>query len=579
MKRMIIVALIISLLLSACAGKEVPPTPNSETLIASISSEPAALTEPNGGNSAILPEETPAGLSGWTKAKKPVLAEIEQAEYWMPVFKYLTRCYRDVFLRDENPIKNDWLYSVDIQLARLGVEVPGGVLSYEQYAELAELFWGAPAATESMEHILGVTESDAIIDPQTRTIKMDAENLSLINTEQYTVQSIEPHGGVDNVTLTMLFSINPQEPYRIITYELFWDEWAGYLPKAVSWEYTPTNRTSVEGDAELFPMLWGKKAIPDYDGAHMLEYNKSHMTAIGSTVYRFAPDGNSLFADTIDLKTLEQRKKVPVCQMDSAVRGVLPRNDGIILYTDGTVVRLGKDLREQIRKQIPEAVKQKDITNTLFQSDLDYMAFSTQDGLYLCELTDGAQPRLLREHRKGETIVDGDYLYPLEFLDGDRLYVAAGMWEASAGYYLILDYQGNELERLDYYTSGMISGGFHSNNAEWAIYYQNENTYAYNFVTGAKQEASWLEYQYGGQCSDLSDPARPSRWYISIPSDFREPERTDFMLADFDSKTLTRLPLIVHGGMGYILAVSEARQILFVYSYRGEGNFGVLTVE
>lgn len=101
----------------------------------------------------------------------------------------------------------------------------------------------------------------------------------------------------------------------------------------------------------------------------------------------------------------------------------------------------------------------------------------------------------------------------------------------------------------------------------------------YRFDTGDLEEASWLDYGYGGPCSDLYDPARPSRWYIAKPvGDGWEAKRTEFLLADFDSRTVTPLPLAVHGGTAGLLAVSETGQILFVYSYRGERSFGLLNM-
>lgn len=240
MKRIAAVILTVSLLLSACVGKDTSSTSDSEPEAISTSSEATSFSETEDNSSATPlenePEDAPAGLLGWAKPAKPAPAEIQQAAYWTPVFRYFTRCYRDTYLRDEAPFIKDGIYSIHIQLARLGAEVPGGVLSYDQYAELVELFWGGPTAEESMEYILGVTGNNAVVDPQSRTIKLYEEDMSTINTEQYSVQSVEPHGGVDEVTLTMLFSIGPQEPYRMIVYELFWDEWAGYLPKTVSWE-------------------------------------------------------------------------------------------------------------------------------------------------------------------------------------------------------------------------------------------------------------------------------------------------------------------------------------------------------
>lgn len=193
--------------------------------------------------------------------------------------------------------------------------------------------------------------------------------------------------------------------------------------------------------------------------------------AIGSSAYRFRTEGKSLLADTIDLTTLEQQQGVSILELEEEIRGIFPQNDGVILYTDSTVVRLGKNLRELLRKPLPSAVQPENMVKPIFRSDLSYMAFSLKDGLFLCELAADAQPQLLRKHWKGETVVEYDYLYPLAFLGEDRLYVAAEMWEASAGYYLIMDYAGNELKRLDYYTTGEISGGYHSYNQELAIYY------------------------------------------------------------------------------------------------------------
>lgn len=164
-------------------------------------------------------DEAPAGLSGWTKPAKPILAEIQQAGYWMSVFQYLTSCYRDTYVRNEPPIIQDHMYSVDNHLAQLGVEIPDSTLSFEQYAVLVELFWGADAAKESMEYVLAVTGNHASIDPQSQSIQLNPDDMSTVNTEQYTVQSIQPHGGVDEVTLTILFSLaDPQEPYKVITY-------------------------------------------------------------------------------------------------------------------------------------------------------------------------------------------------------------------------------------------------------------------------------------------------------------------------------------------------------------------------
>ena len=260
--------------------------------------------------------------------------------------------------------------------------------------------------------------------------------------------------------------------------------------------------------------------------------------------------------------------------MEEEILGFYGDSGGVTLYTATEVVRLGPLFEQVKRVPVPAGIDLSKIEQPIFQRDLTHIAYYDKDGLFLCPLEGNAQPVMLLEHWEGENVAEYHSFYPLAFLDGERLYVAASVWEASAGFYLVLDYKGNELQRLNYHTSGEHSGGYHSFSPARAIY-SGVDWRTYSFETGAEEGADWMSDSYQSNWNDLYVPGKPNQWVISIPDRDYNAKQSIFALADFDAKTLKPLPLIIHNAQAGVLAVAPSGHVLFVYSYRGEGGYGV----
>ena len=314
MKRLLAHILIL-MLLAACTGPNVPPS--AEAFPSSLSRE--SISE---GLSSFPQEETalkkkaaPAGLSEWEKPQKPALEEVSDLTYWVPIQQYLQNCYQDSFDRNIAMERDYFRPSfLEYQLARLNIRLPGETITFDQYEELVALFYGPKTADTIIKAVREETYPSYYI-PQAETLRIEWRLPPDQNDSR--IDSIDLLNGVEEVrlTVTQLWGGSNGEPYKIFLYDLFWDEWAGYLPRNISWEYAPTQVVWVDGDSAepwakpvLFDELWGRSAHRAYDymSYSSLKNNKADIIAIGQTAYQFYTEGSALLARTLDLYSLHQ---------------------------------------------------------------------------------------------------------------------------------------------------------------------------------------------------------------------------------------------------------------------------------
>ena len=274
--------------------------------------------------------------------------------------------------------------------------------------------------------------------------------------------------------------------------------------------------------------------------------------------------------------TLEQAIDQPIHNFnDEKIMGIFSGEGSVIIYTNAAAYILDKGLQIQDRKPLPSSIPMQEAVELTFNRDISKVAYSLEDGIYLCDMAENAQPVLLQKHPQKDSIVEQEYLYPVRFLDSDRLFVGVGMWECSAGYYLILDFDGNTREKVPFFVSGEHSGGYIFHNQAEVIHFYEGGSY-YNFANEKLEPASWLAIQYGGLARCIADPSNPHIWYFSLPQGkWNNTEKTIFVLADTQKRTLTDLPFSVIGANATLLSADDDGNLLFMYAYKGEHSFGV----
>ncbi len=410
-----------------------------------------------------------------------------------------------------------------------------------------------------------------------------------------TITKITPlaDNGVDAVQLSVEDRSNNNITIinKIITLDLFWDEQIGYVPQKIISEL-PDNPVTIQGDVKTFPLLWNDTANEDYyTTSNMNFFGLENIITIGDMAYRFHTDGGTLTADTLNLETMVQQADQVVYQFDSEnITGFRNGRNGLIIRTNTAVYLFDDSLRVKERRPWPEKL----LTNLpekaalILSDDISLAAYVIKDGVYLCEIAENAEPKLLQKHPEPESdnVVDYKFMYPICFIGNgnDRLFTGVEMWERAAAYFRIIDTKGNTLDEIPLTATFEHSGGYYEYNQAGAIYYdpitrseKARGNYYYDFEKGKLEQIDWLQVRYNSfQYQCLPHPEQPNLWYIYAPKeDYDEPRRPIFMQIDFKAGTLSEMPLVVTGAYVTMLAVNEDGKILFSYVCENESGFGV----
>ena len=382
---------------------------------------------------------------------------------------------------------------------------------------------------------------------------------------------------------------------RLETYIYFWDDEVGFVVESSSWRWPKTNRVTIEGDAEILPVLWSLQPDDSAEPAAAMErYRK--LPAIGEKLYLFYQDNDTVKADIMDWGTLEQETGVTIAGFDDEkIISSAYTGEGLRVFTD-VAAYLFDDLFEQkIRKKWPVGLTVGEIHRSVLNDTFEILAFQRADGLYLSAMEESAVPTLIQEstplERDFSNINSFGYPFPVQFLPDNRIFIGSDAWEGFGGF-SIIDYQGKKLEEFPFYTSGFISGGYCALNETEVIFlpqkadFEDHINYFYSFKNNVLESTDWWRiegFTTAGSPQIIPDPATPGIWYSAVElyplhhENFSDSERikTIFVKIDFNQHAVTELPLAVKGARAKLMAASEKGELLFSYAYKAEQGFGI----